>query len=173
MKLYQLVETIVGGERTIIVTFARDRGMAEAYMHSEYEPKEGVQFTLEIVEIDPKDSEFDDKVIALAAHLGCSLESISVVRLSDDTYESDDEPGEYRVLTDSEADSAFKEYQESYVKDCILPDCPAAIRYYFDTDRYARDVRTSDGRGPSLASCDSEENEEKVGDERYFIYRVQ
>jgi hypothetical protein len=170
VKLYQLVETIVGGERTVIVTFARDHRKVEDYMRSEYEPKEDIQFTLEIEEIDPKDSSFDNKTIALAAHLGCSLESINCNY--DDTYDSDDEPGEYRVLTDSEADDAFKEYQESYIDECILPECPEHIRDYFDTERFIRDVQLSDGRGPSLASYDGDENEEHVNGEWFFIYRL-
>lgn len=173
MELYQLVETIVGGERTVIATFARDRRKAEEYMRSDYEPKEDIQFTLEIEEIDPNDSSFDNCVIALAAHLGCSLESISEVPFSDDTYESDDEPGEYRVLTDSEADDVFKASVENYIDECILPECPEHIRNYFDTERFIQDVRLSDGRGPSLAWYDGAENEECVGDEWYFIYRVQ
>ena len=114
--------------------------------------------------------EFDDKVIALAAHLGCSLESIN--ENSDDTYDSDDEPGEYWVLTDSEADEAFKESVENYVDECILPECPKNIRNYFDTDRFRRDVEMSDGRGPSLAGYDGTEHEEKVDGEWFFIYRV-
>lgn len=157
MKLFQVVFSDGSDEER---TFT-DESLAKQHM--------GDTGTLVIID-NHHDSEFDDKLIALAAHLGCSLESIN--ENADDTYDSDDEPGEYRVLTDSEADEAFNESIENYVDECILPECPENIRNYFDTDRFRRDVEISDGRGPSLASYDSEENEEKVDGEWFFIYRV-
>ena len=79
---------------------------------------------------------------------------------------------EYRVLTDDEADQAFREAVEQYIEDCVFSEIPSSYHQYFDLDRFARDVELSDGRGNMLASYDSEENEERVGSEWYYIYRT-
>ncbi len=53
-----------------------------------------------------------ERETALAAHLGCTVESVSECSYGDNQYESDDEPGEYLVLTDSEADDLWDEQLE-------------------------------------------------------------
>lgn len=173
-QLWQLIETIENGtslDRSVVVTFT-DRQACVDYMGTDYQPTEGVKFTLEIEPIDHSNTEFDDRQVALAAHLGCSLESINELRHGDNLYDSDDEPGEYLVLTDSEADDAFKASVENYVEECILDQLPRQYRMYFDTEAFTRDVRIGDGRSPSLASYDGAENEEMVDDTWYYIYRV-
>lgn len=118
------------------------------------------------------DSEHDPKVLALAAHLKVSPDTISECSHGDNQYESDAEPGEYLVLTDSEADDAFKQSVESHVDDCVLGQIPEQYRSYFDTDRFVRDVEMGDGRGPTLAAYDGDEQEEQIDGEWYYIYRV-
>lgn len=115
-------------------------------------------------------SEHDPKVLALAAHLKVAPETITEER-GGDCYTCEEEPGEYRVLTDSEADEAFKEALESY-EDDMMHDWPETARSYFDSERWQRDVRLGDGRGPTLAGYDGAEEEEQIDGEWYFIYRT-
>ena len=79
---------------------------------------------------------------------------------------------EFRCLTDAEADDLFQCYMEDYVEECALNEVPSHLHYYFDTDSYIDDVKSNDGRGPTLTSEDSEEHEIEVNDEYWFIYRI-
>lgn len=111
-------------------------------------------------------------VCALAAHLECDpgeVEPGGHHHLA--TYECETQPGEWLVLTDSEADAAFKESLESY-EDDMMSDWPETARMYFDSESWQRDVRLSDGRGPTLAGYDGAENEAQIDGVWYFIYRV-
>lgn len=166
MKLYPVnCFDSESGMSGVIATFTSE-GYAKGYIDND--TGDGI---LTIADpIDHNDTYFEDKAVALADYLGCSLESVADI--ATDTYESEDEPGEYRVLTDREADEAFKESVEQYVEDCVLSQLPEQYRYYFDTERFIRDVELSDGRGPSLASYDGAENEAQVDGTWYFIYRV-
>lgn len=80
--------------------------------------------------------------------------------------------GEYLVLTDYEADEKFEEYCRSYIDDCM--EIPENMKSYFNEEKFIQDVRDQDGRGNSLASYDSEENEIKDpdSDEWFYIYRT-
>lgn len=40
--------------------------------------------------------------------------------------------GEYIVLENDEADESYKEYIESYIEECVLPEIPEYYRQYFD-----------------------------------------
>jgi len=116
-------------------------------------------------------SDFAEKVQALAMHLGLPLVEYDEIEEEDDerfTYGRE----EYVVLTDGAADRHFSDSLDSYIDDCILPELPKNLRCYFDYEAFKRDVQISDGRGPSLASYDSEENEKAVNDTWYYIYRT-
>jgi hypothetical protein len=117
-------------------------------------------------------SKYSAQVRALAAHLKVKPSTISECRFGDNQYESTDEPGEYLVLTDSEADQVASEQLDSYIEECILDQLPENLRCYFDNDSFKRDALISDGRGHTISSYDGEENEEKIDGEYYFIYRV-
>jgi hypothetical protein len=117
-------------------------------------------------------NEHDPKMLALAAHLKASLEAISECSHGDNMYESEADPGEYQVLTDREADDAFKASIESYIDECVLEQIPEAYRGYFDAEAFTRDVELGDGRGPTLASYDGAENEQQVNGTWYYVYRV-
>ena len=112
--------------------------------------------------------------ISVKVQLGLGL--IEEVFADDDTiYKVDtnglwDRDGEYLVLTDSEADEAHKADLENYIDDVVLSELPEQYRHYFDRDKFIKDAEI-DGRGNSLSSYDSGEEEEWVGDEPYFIYR--
>lgn len=110
----------------------------------------------------------DPKIQALAAHFSVSEEEISE---SHDEYTVESEPGEYRVLTSDEADEAWEESLESYIDECILPECPEPVRSYFDREAWKHDAK-HDGRGHCLSSYDGEEHEVKIDGEWYYIYRV-
>lgn len=116
------------------------------------------------------DTEIDPKIRALAAYLNVAPTSIEE-RGDGDWYESEDEPGEYLVLTDSEADQRASESMDSYIED-MTHDWPETARDYFDAERWKRDALLSDGRGHVIASYDSNEGEEQIDGEWYFIYRV-
>jgi hypothetical protein len=117
-------------------------------------------------------NEHDPKVLALAAHLEADVSAISECRHGDSTYESEADPGEYLVLTDNEADEAFKASVESYIDECVLTEIPEAYRGYFNAEAFIRDVELGDGRGPTLSGYDGAEQEAQIDGTWYFIYRV-
>lgn len=120
---------------------------------------------------DQDTSDFEDKVWALATHLDISPVDITE-GYTDNVYEA--EGGEYLVLTDEEADEMFDEYMNSFIDEVILSELPEQYRYYFDEEKFKQDVKISDGRGPSLASYDGEENEVNMAGlgEWFYIYRT-
>ena len=67
---------------------------------------------------------------------------------------------EWLVLTDDEADEAFRASVENYVDECL--EMPDNVRPYFDTDAFIRDVELNDGRGPTLSAWDGAEEEVKT-----------
>jgi hypothetical protein len=90
----------------------------------------------------------------------------------DETEVADyDEDGDYLVLTDEEADERWEESLDSYLEECIYPELTGNLKCYFDEDKWKQDARY-DGRGHSLSSYDGHEHEEKVGDETFYIYRI-
>lgn len=116
---------------------------------------------------------YSEKVLALAQFLNVSPATIT--EPADDEagyFESSEANGEYLVLTDEEADRAADERLESYIDDCILPEVPAEFSYYFNREALSRDALLSDGRGHTIASYDSNEEEEKVNGTWYYIYRT-
>jgi hypothetical protein len=75
--------------------------------------------------------------------------------------------GEYRVLTDYEADSAMEDYVDEYMwKQAVEADQTTQ-----GFDDWREDVINMDGRG-QLASYDGEEREIEIDGETYYIYRV-
>ena len=75
--------------------------------------------------------------------------------------------GEYRVLTDDEADSAM----EDYVDEDLWKMAVDADQTTQGFDDWRADVINMDGRG-SLASYDNEEREIEIDGETYYIYKV-
>jgi len=110
----------------------------------------------------------NEKILALAKFLEIEIEDIEEVY--ENTYKADG--GEYMVLDDSEANTAFHESVENYIDECVLSEMPENLRYYFDNEKFERDVLLGDGRGPSLSSYDGAENEEQINGTYYFIYRT-
>lgn len=77
----------------------------------------------------------------------------------------------YRILTDSEADNANDEWMENYIKDCVLPQIPEQYQYYFDEEKFKKDLENNSDRGTNLAGYDGHEYEINVNDTYYYIYR--
>lgn len=127
----------------------------------------------------------EEKIAALAAHLNVSADTIEVCRHSDDTFECESEPGEYRVLTESEREKAADDSLESYIDECIfgnlrgehgkkdgMADMLDTLERYFDRAAWKRDALISDGYGHTLSSYDGEEHEQKIDGVWYYVYRV-
>lgn len=85
-------------------------------------------------------------------------------------YSNENIEGEYRILTEDEADEAWEESLDNYIEECILPEIPKTYHFYFDEKAWKRDARM-DGRGHALNSYDGTEYEIKFNDAYYFIYR--
>lgn len=80
--------------------------------------------------------------------------------------------GDYLVLTDSEAETAWTESIESYIEDIVLQEIPEKYHGYFDDDRFIRDTKMNSTRANELASYDGKEDEVCINDTVYYIYRV-
>jgi len=112
----------------------------------------------------------EPKALALAGALGDHW--LQCANTQSDEWESEDSPGSYLVLTEDEREQYADAQLESYIDECILPECPEAAKQYFDRDGWKRDALLSDGYGHLIASYDHEEREVKVDGTWYYIYRV-
>jgi len=140
------------------------------------------------------DTTTEQRIAALAKHLGCGIDEVSTSRYDDETFEACG--GEYLVLTDDEADErAEREIKESlwafraefiashstngWSDECVKslekmqgelcesanPIIEALIK---DMDHFISDAISADGRGHFISRYDSEENEEG----EFYIYRT-
>lgn len=112
-------------------------------------------------------TDYDDKVIALAQHLGIDPEEV----IEQPWGHYDAQSGEFLVYTDPEADDAWDIALYQYLEECVYPELSGTLANYFDEQGWIRDARF-DGRGHFLASYDGAEEEEQVNGEWYYIYRV-
>ena len=74
------------------------------------------------------------------------------------------------VLTDDEADSMENEYLDRFFEDCVEPEIPESIRYYFDIEAWKRDARM-DGRGHCLSPWDGNEYDVEFLGVTYYIFK--
>jgi hypothetical protein len=124
----------------------------------------------------------DEKKAALAAHLKVSADTIEECSHSDDCFECESEPGEYRVLTESEREEAAGEALESYIDECLFGQIKADFKgqeslletfeRYFDRAAWKRDTLINNGYGHTLSGYDGNEREERIDGTWYYIYRV-
>ncbi len=114
------------------------------------------------------ETEYSDAHRALAAHLKVDPSELEPTRYDDCCFEYGRE--EYRVLTESERETAASEALDSYIDDCL--EIPPAIEPYFDRGKWKRDALLSDGYGHTLSSYDGEENEEQIDGVWFYIYRT-
>lgn len=140
------------------------------------------------------DTTTEQRIQALAKHLGCEASDISPSRYDDCAFDACG--GEYLVLTDSEADERGREYIEqslwsfrpafiaSHTRNGLTSKCidalakmqgelcedagPIIEALILDMDHFVSDALRCDGRGQFLAQYDGEENEEG----EFYIYRT-
>jgi hypothetical protein len=137
----------------------------------------------------PGVSQDDEKIQALMAHL----------KIDADEAEQLIEDGDYLVLTDEEADQAAKEnieeslwaFNKSFLnahseaiseipeKDFVAMQgklCESfnkAVKAMIDDfEHFVEDAISCDGRGHFMNTYDDEENEEKINETYYYIYRI-
>lgn len=140
----------------------------------------------------PTDSELSELD---AGECPSALFDVSPSACGDDVYDADG--GEYRVLTDGEADEATVEdirdslwaFNASFLVDylpdgvgeeiieALRPQCEGANEAILSMvgNRFNDLVKgaiAADGRGHFLSGYDGEEREAKIGDEYYYIYRI-
>lgn len=144
-------------------------------------------------------NDFDERVIALAQHLGLNLEPDFESYVDEETTEEEQQKQreeairevirelsyivegydncynyygqEYLVLTDEEADEEEEKQLDSYLEQCIYPEIPENLRDYFDDEAWKSDARI-DGRGHLISTDDGCEYDETVNGTTYYIYRV-
>lgn len=118
-------------------------------------------------------TEEEKKVIALAMHLCDGLYDDLTEEEKEEKMEEAREAiddGDYEVFTDMEADNRLEEELDNYLQECIYPDLPENMRYYFDDNSWKSDARY-DGRGHCISRYDGEEHYEEVDRVTYYIYR--
>lgn len=77
---------------------------------------------------------------------------------------------EYLAGTDSEMDDFWDDALDCYLEECIYPDLPKGMEYYFDDEKWKRDAR-QDGRGHSLNRYDGGEEDMNINGVWYYAYR--
>ena len=140
------------------------------------------------------DTTTEQRIAALAKHLGCEVDEISQSSYEEEGFEASG--GDYLVLTDDEADEratceirgslwAFKaEFIASHSTNGWSDDCvkslskmqgelcesanPIIEALIKDIDHFIADAISSDGRGHFLSRYDGEENEGGG----FYIYRT-
>jgi hypothetical protein len=123
--------------------------------------------------------EYKPQVWAFAKALDCSvLSNIGYDGRGSgpDVWTSDDEPGEYLVLTDSERDDAIGAYLDGILEESVMREIPDQFHDYFNRDAWKEDqineISAGEGYGGPLASYDGHEREACVEGEYFYIYRV-
>jgi len=135
----------------------------------------GLAETIRNIRLDHLADNFDppdgfQKASALAAHLECKISDIEHCSYDSNCFEA--EGGEYLVVTDAEADEIWEERLDSYLEECIYPDLPETMRFYFDDEAWKRDARF-DGRGHAISSYDGNEYDaESIDGETFYIFRM-
>ena len=96
------------------------------------------------------------------------LKSIALMMHTDEVY-GDLYTDDYKVLTDDEADDAFKQYAQNYYDDIIEQEIPEYLRHYFDEDAWISDYMIEAYRGETL-STDGYEHEHTILNQTFYIY---
>ena len=120
-------------------------------------------------------SDYSNPHLALAAHLKVEPGEVESTRHDETQFTCDG--AEYRVLTESERETAADESLESYIDECLLAELPKGslgntLRQYFDRAAWKRDALLSDGYGHTLNGYDGSEEEQKIDGVWFYIYRV-
>ena len=111
----------------------------------------------------------ETRIKALAKYLECDIDDLNESSYNEQIIECEEQ--EYLVATDNEADDVWDDRLESYIDECILPDLPENVRFYFDNEKWKEDAKI-DGRGHSISSYDGGEDEVEIGSETLYIFRL-
>lgn len=116
--------------------------------------------------------DWDDKQWAVFAYCDEDPDLISDItdlEIDTDTVHINGE--DIYVLTDDEADDLANSMLDNFIDDCILSEIPERYRYYFDSEKFKRDVLNYDGRASQLAAYDGDESIYTVDGCDIYIYR--
>jgi hypothetical protein len=135
--------------------------------------KKRSRFLINIFLINRKGPTMEEfKILALANYLEEDADSIQVSSYDENLFEIGTR--EFLVVTDEEADELWEADLQNYLDECIYPELPKSMRFYFDDEAWKRDARY-DGRGHSLNRYDGNEDEITIeteeGDYTFYIYR--
>lgn len=114
-----------------------------------------------------------------APEVVCAL--IKEFELNQDQVDEIEESGDHEYLnvdgcdylagTDDEMDILWDEDLDNYLEECIYPELPNNMRFYFDDETWKEDARF-DGRAHSLARYDGNEHKINFNGEDYYFYRT-
>ena len=115
--------------------------------------------------------DFDEPEKAIALAL---LFELSVNEIDDIVHDGDNrwtvQGDDYLFGTDEEMDDEWDEHLDNYIDECVLPEIPKYLQFYFDEERFKNDCK-QDGRGHSLNYYDGGEEEIEFNGTKYFAYR--
>ena len=139
-----------------------------------------------------KPQDFSNEIQALQIHLGLDNEDLRVIEEHDNSYKFGEE--EYLILTDDEAEKKCNEYiwdtlwafkpeflanymplEVEHIKKIqeLCEDAnPILLKLVDNKGGLERDAKASDGRGHFLSGYDGHEEEVKVNDNYYYIFRT-
>lgn len=120
-------------------------------------------------------TDYSNPHLALAAHLEVDASEVEPTKYDETEFTC--QGAEYRVLSESERETAADAALESYIDECLLAEVPKGslgdtLRQYFDRDAWKRDALLSDGYGHTLNGYDGSEEEQKIDGVWFYIYRV-
>lgn len=115
--------------------------------------------------------DFDEPEKAIALAL---LFELSVNEIDDIVHDGDNrwtvQGDDYLFGTDEEMDDEWDEHLDNYIDECVLPEIPKYLQFYFDEERFKNDCK-QDGRGHSLNYYDGGEEEIEFNGTNYYAYR--
>lgn len=115
--------------------------------------------------------DFDEPEKAIALAL---LFELSVNEIDDIVHDGDNrwtvQGDDYLFGTDEEMDDEWDEHLDNYIDECVLPEIPKYLQFYFNEERFKDDCRT-DGRAYSLNRYDGEEEVIEFNGTYYYAYR--
>ena len=105
-----------------------------------------------------------------AAHKASLREAFDGQEVQDRRESAWTNSGEYAVLTDDEADTAWDAALESYIDDCM--EIPEGMENYFDREAWKRDARM-DGRAHAIGTYDgTEQAAEGPNGQSFVVFRT-
>jgi len=105
---------------------------------------------------------------ALAKHLGCDENEITLSIDDDETFDTNE--GQYLVVTDLRANKKWEEALDNHIEEVIMLEIPRKYQPYFNGENWKENERKY-GRGSRLNSYNGTEACVTVEAEKFYIYR--